>query len=139
MKNRTEIHSNTAENNNVKFWFDDEILFSSYKGKVDMTEDIALKTIELRHSISKNEYQYWCMDISNIRSVTREANTCIDEKGQDLVQACAAVVNSFLTKFLVDVFVRTKKPKVPFKIFTSAEKAVIWLKELKNNNNNNKK
>ena len=41
------------------------------------------------------------------------------------------IVNSHLKKFLVNVFNRMKKRKIPVKIFSSETAAVKWLNEMK--------
>ena len=119
-----------VENDYVKFWLHDGLLFSKHKKTTSMGLKEVKETIELRHQISNNRSQYWCMDINHLIFASNEAHDYIDKNGQDLVQACAVVVNSFLAKFIVDVFMNVKKPRVPMKIFSSEERGVKWLKEM---------
>lgn len=123
-----------VENESVKLWIQNGILYSCYKEATYMTLEKTIEAIELRHKISNNEYQYWCMDVCNLRYFSKEAMEYIDLHGQELLYACAAIVNSFLTKFMFEVYIRFNKTKVPMKSFTSEEKAVIWLNKMKKHN-----
>ena len=39
-----------------------------------------------------------------------------------------------LQKYIVNIFIAMKNPTVPFKAFTNKEKAILWLKEIKEKN-----
>lgn len=119
------------ENDFFKFWIDDGLLFSAFKEPTDMTLEVAKSAIELRHSISNNKYQYWCMDLRNLRDTSNEAKKYINENGEEYLCACAMIVNSHLKKFLVTIFNRMKKRKFPVEIFSSKTDAVNWLNKLK--------
>lgn len=119
------------ENEDYKLWIDSGLLFSVFKKPMDMTLEIAKGAIELRHSISNNQHQYWCMDLRNLKDTSDEAKNYIDEYGEEFLYACAMIVNSHLMKFLVNVFNRMKKRKIPVKIFSSETAAVKWLNEMK--------
>lgn len=119
------------ENEFYKLWIDDGVLFSVFKEPTDMTLEVAKQAIELRHSISNNEYQYWCMDLRNLKDTSDEAKKYIDENGEEFLCACAMIVNSHLMKFLVTIFNKMKKRKFPVEIFSSKTDAVNWLNEMK--------
>ena len=125
----------TIENDDVKFWINDGILFSEHKRSVLYGVEESKAIIEMRHEISNNTPQYWCYHLGSIRSTSNEGQKYIDEHGQDFIAACGVVVNSFMAKFLIEAFITVKKPRVPMKIFKSEEKAVLWLKEMKRKNN----
>jgi hypothetical protein len=119
------------EDENYKLWIDNGILFSAFKKPIDMTLEDAKSAIELRHRISNNQHQYWCMDIRNLKESTDEAKKYIDENGEEFLFACAMIVNSHLMKFMVKVFNRMKKRKIPVEVFSSEKDAVKWLNEMK--------
>lgn len=123
------------ENEYVKFWKQEGILYSVFKKPIYTELEETKTIIDLRCAISDNESQYWVMDLKNLRSISNESKKYIDEKGYDLVRACAVITNSFLTKFMIDVFINVKKTKVPVKAFSSEDNAVAWLKEMQNSNN----
>ncbi len=119
------------ENENYKLWIENGLLFSVFKKPTDMTLEVAKSAIELRHSISNNQHQYWCMDLRNLKETSDEAKKCIDENGDEFLYACAMIVNSHLMKFMVKVFNRKKKRKIPVEIFSSETYAVNWLNKMK--------
>jgi hypothetical protein len=122
------------ENDIIKYWIEDGILYSSYKMPVDVTLENAKAIIELRHAISNNEKQYWCQDITNLKSFTKEGRDYADIHGQDFLYATAVIVNSHITMFIFNIFIKIKTPRIPFQAFKNKEAAVAWLKELKKKN-----
>lgn len=92
------------------------------------------KLIELRHEISKNTNQYWCMDGTKIVSLNKEARDYAEKYGQDFINANAMMVNSHVTKFIYNMYVKLKSLGFPFQVFTDREKAVKWLLEIKSEN-----
>jgi hypothetical protein len=119
------------ENDYYKLWIDNGLLFSVFKKPTHMTLEEAKSAIELRHRISNNEHQYWCMDLRNLKETSDEAKKYIDEYGEEFLLACAMIVNSHLMKFMVKGFNRKKKRKIPVEIFSSETDAVNWLNEMK--------
>jgi hypothetical protein len=71
------------ENAEYKLWIDSGILFSVFKKPTYMTLEVAKRAIELRHSISNNQHQYWCMDLRNLVNTTDEAKKYIDDYGRN--------------------------------------------------------
>lgn len=119
------------ENEDYKLWIDSGLLFSVFKNPTHMTLEVAKSAVELRHNISNNQHQYWCMDLRNLKETSDEAKKYIDENGEEFLYACAMIVNSHLMKFLVKGFNRKKKRKIPVEIFSSKKEAVKWLNEMK--------
>ncbi|MGG7034593.1 MAG: hypothetical protein ACI7YS_05270 [Flavobacterium sp.] len=124
------------ENEYVKFWFENGILFDELKRSTQITKDIMIGLVELRTTISDNKKQYWCMDGINVKSIDKEARDYADKYGQDLLFATAALVNSHLTKFMFNTFLKLKNPVIPFQVFTKKEEAIEWLLEIKAKNEN---
>lgn len=124
-----------VENNIIKFYITDGILYSEYKERTDVDEDAAKSVIELRHKISNGINQYWCMDIRGVKMFGKQARDYVDIHGQDFLYACAVLVHSHLTKFMVNTYLKLKPPKVPMRVFTNKEDAVNWLLIIKSNNN----
>jgi len=118
----------------IKFWFEDGILFSELKRPTHYTLEVAIEIVSLRHIISNEETQYWCMSGKNILSVNKEFIEYADAYGQYLIHACAGVVSSKINRIMYNAYVKLKPPKVPFLAFTSREKAIKWLKEMKEKN-----
>lgn len=127
------------ENEFLKIWFEDGILISELKRPTHYTLEVAIEVVEMRHLISNDQSQYWCMDGKNFLSINKEATEYVDKYGQYMIHACAAVVTSKFTKVLYNTYIMLKPPKIPFLAFTSREKAIKWLKEMKEKNERNLK
>ncbi len=122
------------ENEYVRFWFEDGILINELKKPVQVTLEIMISLIDLRHQISNNESQYWCMDSHNIISVNKEARDYAAKYGQDFICANAVLVHSHLAKAIFNAFMILKRPEIPLLLFTKKEKAIAWLLEVKAKN-----
>ena len=122
---------NEVENEYARFWFEEEILMSEFKKPIDVTKEIITELIELRHHISKNTYQSWLMDCTNMRSMSKEARVYAEKLGQELLYSCAVLINSHVGKALYNSYNKFYPPKIPFVFFTKKEKAVEWLLSFK--------
>ena len=119
------------ENDIVKFWFEEGILHSQFKARIDISIDTIKELIALRHTISDKKKQYWCYDLTHIQFFSKEAMHYTEIHGQDYLHATAAVVKSHVAKFIFNWFSKFKEAKIPLQAFTCKEKAVTWLKELR--------
>lgn len=122
------------ENDYMKFWFEDGILFSKFQKDSIVGIEAVKQTIELREQISVKKHQYWLYDIRNMKSVTNEARQYAVQHGHNLINACAVLVDSYITKFIFTSYMKFSKPDFPFAVFASKERAVKWLLELKAKN-----
>lgn len=120
-----------VENDFMKFWIEDGILYSRFKKPtiVDLEKIKAL--IELRTKISNGEKQYWCYDFSGIKAYNKEARDYADVNGQDDLYACAVIFDSHIAKFTLNIYMKLKVPLIPLKGFTKKSEAINWFKELK--------
>lgn len=119
------------ENEHIKFWMEDGILFSEYKHPFEMNLENSKEIYELRKKISNGQPQFFCYDICNLKSMTKEARDYGELNGQDDLAASSIVVNSHITLFLYNTFLKLKKVKIPVKAFKNKEDAINWLKEIK--------
>jgi hypothetical protein len=124
-----------ATNKYMKFWFEDDILYSIFIQDIDLNLENCIECIHLRHEISEGKKQYWLYDLNRIRSLDRNAKEYLSRHGQDYLYASAILVNSHFQKFLISTFLKVKKPKIPTHIFTSKQKAIDWLLTIKNSKN----
>jgi len=124
----------TVENDFMKFWMHDGIMYSDLKFPTEITLDKVKGLIETRHKISNKKKQYWCYISKGVKSYPKEARDYSDIHGQDYLHACAAVVSSQITMFIFNAFTRINRPRIPFRAFKTKESAVAWLKQLKAEN-----
>lgn len=123
-----------VENNRMKFWIEDDIMFSSFKKEINIDLEVAKEMIQIRHEISSEKKQYWCFDFKNLKKYTKEARDYAENKGQEYLYATAVIINSHLAKFILNTFMKLKKAEIPLKAFKTKEEAVSWLQELKKSN-----
>jgi hypothetical protein len=88
----------------------------------------------LRKEISKGQDQLFCYDITNLKSMTKEARDYGELFGQDNLKASAIIVNSHLTLFIYNAFLKLKNVKIPVKAFRTKELGIEWLNQFKTNN-----
>lgn len=124
----------TIENSAIRFWIEEEILFSEYKQPYEMNLENSKEIYELRKQISEGKDQYFCYDIGNLKSMSKEARDYGEKYGQENLAASAIIVNSHITLFLYNTFLRIKKVKIPVKAFKKRDQGIEWLKNLKNAN-----
>ena len=122
------------ENEFIRFWVTDGILYSKFKCELNMDLDKTKRLIELRHTISNNLNQYWCYNLSKLKSFPKECRDYSDIYGQDFLYACAININSHIAKFIFNAYMKLKDPNVLIQAFVSEEKAVEWLLSIKEKN-----
>lgn len=129
--------NNKIENDFMEYYFEEDILCSKFKCDLEMTINNLKQLIDLRHKISEGKKQYWCYNFNRLNGYTKEARDYAEIHGQDFLFACAVVVNSYITKFILNTFTKLKKAEIPLKAFTNQKDAIDWLKQLKAENEAN--
>ncbi|HTG66260.1 MAG TPA: hypothetical protein VL859_07790 [Flavobacterium sp.] len=124
----------TVENDFIEFWVEDDILYSQFKKPTIGTLENIKAIIDLRHEVSAGEKYYWCYNFNGIKSYDKDARDYADRYGQDYLHACAVILDSHITKFILNTFMLLKNPVVPLKGFSRKEDAVKWLKQLREKN-----
>jgi hypothetical protein len=120
-----------------KFWIEDEILYSRFLEPIHLDTTLGQQLIDERHIASDFKKQYWCYDFTNVLSMSKECREHAALAGQDYLYASAAIVNSRVQAFIINIFISLKNPKIPFKAFTQKEDAVEWLNSIKQKNEMN--
>jgi hypothetical protein len=68
-------------------------------------------------------------------ALTKEAREVAEQKGRDFITAAAMVTDSTLTRVVINTFNAVAKHDVPFKLFSTEEEALTWLKKFPNESN----
>lgn len=123
-----------VSNQFTKYWMEDGIMHSVFLQDFDLTLEMCISMIHFRHDFSQGEKQYWLYDINGLNSMTKEAKDYAAIYGQDYLYGAAIIVHSHLQKFLINTFIKVKKPLVKTRVFTDKSKAKSWLQELKAQN-----
>lgn len=128
------MEENSSEKECIKFWYEKGILISEFEKGTELDLVNIKETIRKREEISAGEKQYWLYDLRNVKNMPKEARDYADQYGQDYLHAVAVLVNSHITKFIFNSYLKLKSPIMPFHVFADSEKAMSWLLEIKNKN-----
>lgn len=123
---------NILETKYVEIWIEEGILFCRYADNLNVDLDIVKSIVESRINFSKGISYPVLIDVKGVRSFTKEARDYGGgNEGVRLVKAGAFVVDSALTKMLINLFLLINKPNVPTKLFTDEKEAKEWLQHFK--------
>lgn len=139
MANNSPSKITEIEDDIIKYWFEDGILFNSFKNPpVDMNLKNIKEFISLRHKISNNEKQYWCSEGRGIKMYPKESRDYAEIYGQKYLHAVAVLVDSYFSLYIFNFFFKLKNVKIPFKAFKTKSEAVTWLNSIKQVNEKEK-
>ncbi|HTG66261.1 MAG TPA: hypothetical protein VL859_07795 [Flavobacterium sp.] len=125
------MEENSVKNDYIEFWLENGIMFSRFREGVEVDLERMKGVVRLREEISNGENQYWLYDLGNVKFITKEARDYADKYGQNYLKSVAVLVNSHITKYVYNTYIKLKKPIMPFLVFTNREKALEWLLEVK--------
>jgi hypothetical protein len=115
----------------VDGFMDNGILVVKFKEK-KFDLNAAKITVTKRLEVSKGTAYPILIDASEVQSISKEARDYFaSTEGISLIQASALLLDSVMAKFLGNFFLTINKPKVPTKIFTSSDDAMVWLQQFK--------
>jgi len=119
------------ENEFVKFWLKDGIMFGEYKPNKVVTIDAAKRIADDRIQLSENKSLPNLVFISNLSSVTKEARDYFSKgPGMNCISKLALITTSPIGRVTGNFFLQINKPITATKLFTSVDEAVKWLKEV---------
>lgn len=119
----------------ASFWkeTDDDILFLKYSQKLEMSIDVATEIVKSRMEYCGGVPMYTVIDVTNIKSATKEARDYMNstEGGLKGVLAGAFLSNSVVATLIINLFIKVNNLTVPAKFFTEKQEAVKWLRKIK--------
>jgi len=119
------------ENEYFVFWEEDGIFCCMYKKPV-VDLEIAKMSVSSRLKHSKNQSSKLYVDLTHVKSASKEARDYYaTEEAMQLAYASAALTPSIFSMIIGTFFLNFHKPRKPFKIFTTKERAFEWLKTVK--------
>lgn len=122
----------SVDNQYIKIWIEDGIVFSFYKPNLQINLEIAKQLVLARQEASEGIARPLFIDISNLISVDLEAREYLaGEQGVQLITAGAIYTSNPISKFVGKLFLYVNKPQKPSKIFSSKKEAIEWLQEYK--------
>ena len=120
---------NAIESRASHLWLDDDgILMAVNKPMPTHDLNDALENLELTKKLSQGRPRPLLVDMTGIKSMTREAREEYAKAGVDsLVTAIGLVTKSAMSRIVANFFLSFNKPAVPTRLFNSVEAAKKWL------------
>jgi hypothetical protein len=100
----------------------------------DITLKIAKQMVETRYDITDGNIYPVIIDISNIKSVSKDARVFLSEgKAVEKISAAALYTNSLVSRIVANFFWGFNRPDIPIRIFTNKAEALRWAKNYRKN------
>jgi len=115
----------------ISIHWEDELLVCQYARNLHLSLEVAKQCVEGRIFFSKGKNCLLLVDMTGIKSTTREARHYMATIGTTQVIAAALITGSTLNRALANLFLTVNKPQVPTRLFTNPEKAKQWLRQFK--------
>ncbi len=112
-----------------KLWLDERgILREHFFPKTDFTIQDAKQSMAVGFELSEGADFSWLVDMTGMRSITKEAREYFGEVEESQIKAVGLVTNSPVSKVFGNFFLRFNKPAIPVRLFSSETQALNWLK-----------
>jgi hypothetical protein len=119
----------SSENEFVSIWIEDGILYCLYKKDAVIGLEAAREIVAMRKKVVKGVSYPALAFIKNLKVVSKEARKYFAEEGTEGMTMGALLTDSGFSKILGNLFLAIDKPKMPVRLFTNIEEAIIWLKK----------
>lgn len=129
-----ETKADLKEYKTATFWKKyGDIVFFKYAPALDMDVHVAREMVASRLEYTKGEAVYALIDVTNLKSTTKEARDYMNspEGGLRGIKAGAFLSNNVVPTLLINLYLKVSNPPVPAKFFTSEEEALKWLIKIK--------
>jgi hypothetical protein len=116
-----------TENEFAEFWIQEGILYFIYKHGSVINLDAAKKIVAERLKLQAGvPYPVFC-DLRGIRDSDKAARDYLAREGSELVKAVGALVESPVTKVMLNFYMKIDRPRTPTQMFTTKEDALLYL------------
>jgi hypothetical protein len=120
--------SRTFADEHISLKIEDGVAFAEVSVE-DITLKVARQIVETRYEITNGETYPVIIDISNIKSVTKEARNYLSQgKAIEKISAAALYTNSIIARIVANFFLGFNRPDIPIRIFTNKTEALKWAK-----------
>ena len=111
-----------------KLWLDEGgILHEYFSPRTDFTIQDAKQSMAVGLELSESTDFSWLVDMTNMKSITKEAREYFGEVENSHLKAVGLVTNSPVSKVFGNFFLRFNKPAIPVRLFSSEPQALKWL------------
>lgn len=116
------------ENEYIKFWIEDGILFGEYEQNLNIDLHSAKQIVKDRITFCRGKDYPHVLLITGIKNTSKEARDYFSTEGIANMKSMALLTNSPISRTIGNFFLFFNKPKVPTKLFTSRDEAIEWSK-----------
>ncbi len=121
------------KDDNLQLKIEDGIIFGVIYAE-NMTLTCARQIVDSRYSFTKGKKYSTLIDISRLKSITKEARDYLSQgRAVENLSATAFYSDTILSQIVAKFFLSFNKPNLPAKIFSNQKKALNWLKEMNAN------
>ena len=109
----------------------DGIVHATYKKDTVFDLAVQIKMLELNNKITGGKKSYFVYDAEENVTITKEARdnaTKIEHMAP--VLGSVVIANNLAYRLIANFYVKFNKPKTPFKVVDSLDKAIEWIKNL---------
>ncbi len=111
-----------------KLWLDEGgILHEHFFPKTDFTIQDAKQSMAVGLELSESTDFSWLVDMTNMKSITKEAREYFGKVENSHIKAVGLVTNSPVSRVFGNFFLRFNKPAIPVRLFSSEPQALKWL------------
>jgi hypothetical protein len=122
------MKENYFQNDFAEFWTEENILFFIYKQGVRIDLNGAKQIVADRLKVQKNvPFPVFC-DMRGIKDSDKPARDYLAKEGSSMVKAVAVLIDSPVTKIMLNFYLTISRPLIPTKMFTSKTDALDFVK-----------
>lgn len=115
------------QNDFAEFWIEDSILYFVYKPGSRINLQAAKRIVEDRVNLQNGvAYPVFC-DMRNVMDSDKSARDYLAKEGSNLVKAVAVMIDSPITKMMLNFYLAVNKPITPTRLFTDKNQALEYL------------
>lgn len=109
----------------------DLIIHVSFKPNTEITIEFQDELVAMYNQLTEGKKSLFIFEGGEFVSITKEAReNAITIEDNTPTRASAIVVRNLAQKIVADFYYKINKPKQPFKVFWSFDKAILWLQSL---------
>jgi hypothetical protein len=123
------------ENEFAEIWFEDGIVHIVYKAGCILNINNIKPIVQDRIKVSNGVISPILIDLRNLVSSDNATRAYLaTPEAEKYLSAGAMLINNEIQKLLMNLYLKIDVPKLPAKVFTSEEKAMVWLNQFKFSN-----
>lgn len=133
MEQRSQfIRERYVENQYAEIWFENGLVYAICKPDCVLSIDATRLIVQDRKRVSNGKKSPIFLDLRNMVSADNATRTYLaSAESQEYITAGAILINNYIQRMLMNLWLKIDKPVIPTKGFTDKEKALQWLEQYK--------